>query len=432
MTATPRLQKELQEFGRQDSAPSIFAVPYEEDIMHWSACIIGPCGTPYGLGCYGFDIQFPTDYPNSAPRVLITSTDGGKIRFNPNLYACGKVCLSTLGTWRAENSGEQWSSAQSTSSVLLSIQSLMNEKPFHNEPSFEQDDGSGDVERYNEKILHENMRVSVCDALEHIMECSPKLQGAQSMFRDVQKLMFLMHFDSYCSIADLQQASTSSVCEQEGKPFKQMPFEYPQNEMRGSFGWKMLRSRLDSLHTSLWAETDQWKALGEEQTLKYKKKETSSLHNSILVLLDEAEKMDSESLEGASAGPMPDNNFVWEATLFGPDETTWEGGMFSLELVFPQDYPDLPPRVRFLTTMFHPHISREGVPYLPMLLLWRYIPHKERNIPQILRLLRSLLANPPDPNPISHLNKESADLYFTAKREYSTRVRRCVQRSQEM
>ena len=66
-----------------------------------------------------------------------------QVRFNPNLYAQGKVCLSILGTWRAEHPGEQWSAVQSVQSILLSIQSLLHDAPYHNEPSFEVDDGSG-------------------------------------------------------------------------------------------------------------------------------------------------------------------------------------------------------------------------------------------------------------------------------------------------
>ena len=45
----------------------------------------------------------------------------------------------------------------------LSIQSLLHDAPYHNEPSFEADDGSGDVQRYNDKILHETLRVAVCE-----------------------------------------------------------------------------------------------------------------------------------------------------------------------------------------------------------------------------------------------------------------------------
>jgi ubiquitin-conjugating enzyme E2 Z len=81
-------------------------------------------------------VQFPEDYPSSAPQIVFLTTNGGKTRFNPNLYADGKVCLSILGTWRGE-SGEQWSSVQNCQSVMVSIQSLMDDKPYHNEPGFE-------------------------------------------------------------------------------------------------------------------------------------------------------------------------------------------------------------------------------------------------------------------------------------------------------
>jgi len=56
-----------------------------------------------------------------------------------------------------------WSAVQSVSSVLMSIQSLLHDAPYHNEPSFEKDDGSGDPQRYNHKILHETLRVGVCE-----------------------------------------------------------------------------------------------------------------------------------------------------------------------------------------------------------------------------------------------------------------------------
>lgn len=77
------------------------------------------------------------------------TTNGGKYRFNPNLYADGvsrpycimenaegsqKVCLSLLGTW----SGPGWVAGQSTLlQVLISIQSLiLNNEPYLNEPGW--------------------------------------------------------------------------------------------------------------------------------------------------------------------------------------------------------------------------------------------------------------------------------------------------------
>ncbi len=63
-------------------------------------------------------VQFPEDYPSSAPHIVLLTTNGGKTRFNPNLYSDGKVCLSILGTWRGE-SGEQWSSVQNCQVLSL-------------------------------------------------------------------------------------------------------------------------------------------------------------------------------------------------------------------------------------------------------------------------------------------------------------------------
>ncbi|KAH1120451.1 hypothetical protein J1N35_003611 [Gossypium stocksii] len=99
------------------------------------AVIMGPSGTPYHDGLFFFDCFFPPKYPNEPPMVYYYS---GGLRLNPNLYSCGKVCLSLLGTWHGEET-EMWVPGQSTMlQVLVSIQALiLNAKPFFNEPGFE-------------------------------------------------------------------------------------------------------------------------------------------------------------------------------------------------------------------------------------------------------------------------------------------------------
>jgi ubiquitin-protein ligase len=99
------------------------------------ALIIGPEGSPYENGCFEFDIWLPPDYPNTPPKVNLMTTGRGTVRFNPNLYNCGKVCLSLLGTWQ----GPGWDPVRSTLlQVLISIQSLiMVSDPFFNEPGFQ-------------------------------------------------------------------------------------------------------------------------------------------------------------------------------------------------------------------------------------------------------------------------------------------------------
>ena len=86
---------------------SIFVRVDKDKIDHMVAIIFGSEGTPYSSGAFTFDVSFGKDYPNNPPHVEITSTGNGTVRFNPNLYSTGKVCLSLLGTWRGQST-ENW------------------------------------------------------------------------------------------------------------------------------------------------------------------------------------------------------------------------------------------------------------------------------------------------------------------------------------
>ncbi|XP_072141869.1 ubiquitin-conjugating enzyme E2 Z-like [Dermacentor andersoni] len=79
------------------------------------------------------------------------------------------VCLSILGTWP----GPAWSPAQSVSSVLISIQSLLNEEPYYNEPGFAKGMSPVASKSYNDNIQHETIRVAVCDMVEACLQANP-------------------------------------------------------------------------------------------------------------------------------------------------------------------------------------------------------------------------------------------------------------------
>lgn len=55
--------------------------------------ITGPSDTPYGNGCFEFDVFFPQDYPNTPPFINMETTGNHSVRFNPNLYNDGKVSM---------------------------------------------------------------------------------------------------------------------------------------------------------------------------------------------------------------------------------------------------------------------------------------------------------------------------------------------------
>jgi hypothetical protein len=73
-------------------------------------------------------------------------------------------------------------------------------------------------------------------------------------------------------------------------------------------------------------------------------------------LFKEYKSLSSDPPEGITAGPVSeDDMFLWEALIQGPEGTPFEGGVFPAELKFPKDYPLAPPKMKFLTEMWHPN-----------------------------------------------------------------------------
>lgn len=186
--------------------------------------------------------------------------------------------------------------------------------------------------------------------------------------------------------------------------------------------------------------------------------------------------MKQQPPEGASASPIGDDNLlVWGGTIFGPDDTPWEGGIFSLRLTFTEQYPDKPPRVRFTSEMvrlrashlrrrarslgsaegtgmqptcsparhylsllrysllmrapvrlsrqFHPNIYPDGTLCMDLIQdNWSPV----YSVGSILMAIRSLLT---DPNCASPANPEAAQLFQADVKGYNRRVRRVAEKS---
>ncbi|KAL7115115.1 hypothetical protein ACP275_04G164500 [Erythranthe tilingii] len=77
-------------------------------------------------------------------------------------------------------------------------------------------------------------------------------------------------------------------------------------------------------------------------------------------LMRSLERLKRDPPPGISAAPEENNIMLWNAVINGPDDTPWSGGTFKLTLEFPHDYPFKPPRVRFVSRMFHPNIYEDG------------------------------------------------------------------------
>ncbi|MBA42381.1 MAG: hypothetical protein CMF62_00040 [Magnetococcales bacterium] len=128
----------------------------DTNMLKGYAMIIGPPDSLYQHGFYFFEFHFPTNYPQSPPTVK-TITNDGYTRFHPNLYKNGKVCLSILNTWK----GEGWTSCQTIKTILLTLVSILDDKPLLHEPGIREN--NIDFEKYNKIIEYKNITHSFLD-----------------------------------------------------------------------------------------------------------------------------------------------------------------------------------------------------------------------------------------------------------------------------
>lgn len=152
----------------------------EDNILKGYALIKGPHDTPYRYGNYFFDFDFPGDYPHSPPKVTFHNY-GDNIRYNPNLYRSGKVCLSILNTWR----GEGWTSCQTLTTILLTLCTVLNENPLTNEPGITMAQ-TGALHNYNKIISFKNIEHAILGCVSNL----EKLPAKYSCFFDIVKKTF--------------------------------------------------------------------------------------------------------------------------------------------------------------------------------------------------------------------------------------------------
>jgi ubiquitin-protein ligase len=188
------------------SANSAIYLCFAEERMDLCRAVVtGPIDTPYAHGLFVFDIYFPQSYPLVPPMITLMTTGmnaccilcilrlrtatttnvvvlallfsgGGRVRFNPNLYVDGKVCLSLLGVASASDDSQRWNKdLSSLAQVLLSIQSqiLGVSEPYYNEGNGVSPhlrgtrEGNAGSEAYSRTIRLANLRYAMIDILRH-------------------------------------------------------------------------------------------------------------------------------------------------------------------------------------------------------------------------------------------------------------------------
>ncbi|KAF2970944.1 hypothetical protein GQX73_g2665 [Xylaria multiplex] len=435
-----RISKEIGEI-QKNSDLSLAVAFRDRDVRNVKAMIIGPHETPYEFGFFEFSFKFNKDYPRKSPAVTCTTTNGGRCRFNPNIYASGKVCLSILGTWRGEP-GEEWSPAQGLESILISIQSLMSSNPYENEPGFENANEVADQtyqRDYVAKIRHETLRISIIQKLEDFLGLSSANDPTTPIeydpltdsldlddssipwepFKDLYKRRFLWYYDTYLEAIKQAQKEVK-----DGQVFVRMPFEGSSNTMEGTFNYTELEKRLQKIKAALDVEVDRWAMEG----VSAKNKDTTVPVNLARQFdqIKESFKRDDvpHNIELENGNP-----FVWILTYFGRPMTNFDGGMFKIKLNFSPRFPDEQPRVKFLTAVFHHRVTSDGI--------LCYIPNPNRydDVKQhIDAILNTLEEENPPYDPRTQVHPEAHRLYWggaEGRKVYNRKLRRSVQRSME-
>uniref|UniRef100_A0A0E0FV11 E2 ubiquitin-conjugating enzyme n=1 Tax=Oryza nivara TaxID=4536 RepID=A0A0E0FV11_ORYNI len=139
-------------------------------------------------------------------------------------------------------------------------------------------------------------------------------------------------------------------------------------------------------------------------------------------ILKELKDLQKDPPTSCSAGPAGEDMFHWQATIMGPPDSPYAGGVFLVNIHFPPDYPFKPPKVSFKTKVFHPNINSNGSICLDIL--------KEQWSPAltISKVLLSICSLLTDPNPDDPLVPEIAHMYKTDRPKYETTARSWTQK----
>jgi ubiquitin-conjugating enzyme E2 D/E len=135
----------------------------------------------------------------------------------------------------------------------------------------------------------------------------------------------------------------------------------------------------------------------------------------------EIKELTNNPVINCSAGPIDENNLkLWKGTIFGAEDTPYYGGIFEVTILFSDEYPYKPPRIKFITPIYHCNINSKGEICLDIL--------KNEWSPSytIGKLLLSICSLLSEPNTNDPLVPEIAELYLKNKDVHDAYVREYV------
>jgi len=154
-------------------------------------------------------------------------------------------------------------------------------------------------------------------------------------------------------------------------------------------------------------------------------------------LMQEYKELTTNPPEGLTAGPVEEDNlFEWEALIMGPTGTDYEGGLFESRLTFPYDYPLNPPKMKFISDIWHPNVYPNGEVCISILHPPGEDPHQYESsverwspVQSVEKILLSVVSMLAEPNIESPANIEAAKMWRDNRRGFREKVQAGVRRS---
>jgi len=158
-----------------------------------------------------------------------------------------------------------------------------------------------------------------------------------------------------------------------------------------------------------------------------------------LLLRKQLQELNKNPVEGFSAGIIEESDiYKWVVMVIGPPDTPYEGGFFKCHLLFPKDYPVKPPKLKFVSEIWHPNIDKDGLVCISILHEagddnFGYESASERWLPvhTVETIMLSVISMLADPNDESPANVDAAVEWRNDFPGFRKRVLRCVRKSQQ-
>ncbi|KAJ2674908.1 Ubiquitin-conjugating enzyme E2 2 [Coemansia sp. RSA 1085] len=153
-----------------------------------------------------------------------------------------------------------------------------------------------------------------------------------------------------------------------------------------------------------------------------KKTASSTLSSSAKRIQKELAEISLDPPSNCSAGPKGDNLYEWVSTIVGPSDSPYSGGVFFLDIHFPQEYPFKPPKIIFRTRIYHCNINSQGQICLDIL--------KDNWSPAltISKVLLSICSLLTDANPHDPLVHSISQQYLNNRKEHDETAKEWTKR----